>query len=482
MNVYLVPYFDMLTVLFIVLAIIQLFKIKLQKDFKSTFILFLFAFVLFGIVHIFNVLEHLYITQIFDPFEDYVEILIPPVLLFSFYSYYLNLQLKKNKETEAELKLTLEKSEESNKLKSSFLANMSHEIRTPMNAILGFTELILNEKLNEPKRKQFGDIIDINSKLLLSLINDIIDISKIESGQLKIANENFELKKELEEIFKLFENQAKMKSLDFKLNIDSQLEDQVVFSDPFRIRQIFTNLISNALKFTSAGGIEIGALLKYPYIEFYVHDTGEGIADEEKEMIFERFMQSKRQDLQKVQKGTGLGLAISKALTIMLGGEISIDSRLNEGSRFSFTIPHDKLNAISKEKFEDKLDERDVKIKGRTILIAEDEDSNYIFFEEIFDASENKLIRTFTGNETVLQVKLNSNIDLILMDIQMPGFDGLKTTKEIRNFNQDVPIIAQTAYAMVGDKESALNAGCTDYIAKPFKKSEIISLVKKYLS
>jgi signal transduction histidine kinase/CheY-like chemotaxis protein len=476
-----VPYFDLAALIFIVVTIIQLLKIKVFRAFSSTLILFVFSFSMFGIIMFFNVLEHFNITHIFDPFEDYAEILLTPLLIFSFYSYYLNIELKRRKDTEEELNLALEKAKESNRLKSAFLANMSHEIRTPMNAILGFTELIFKDNLVPEKKNLFGEIVETNSKLLLSLINDIIDISKIESGQLEVLPEEFDLQEELIEIYKLFENQIKNKSLEFHLQIDAELENQVVFSDPFRVKQIFTNLLTNAIKFTDSGYIEMGAVFKYPFIEFYVKDTGEGIAKREQELIFERFIQSKIQDIDKVHKGTGLGLAISKALAMKLGGHIGVDTKLGKGSRFFFTIPHNKMNTIAPDNDIEESFASNIKLDNLNILIAEDEDSNYIFFEEILENSNVNLIRTFNGNETVEKVKSDSSIDLIFMDIRMPGMDGLNAASAIRKFNKDVIIIAQTAYAMIGDKEKAIQSGCNDYISKPFKSSDIISLINTYL-
>jgi len=477
-----IPYFDLFAVFFIILTLVQLNKLKIFRQFTTTYALFFFSFFVFGLIQFFNVLEHFNITNIFDPFEDYLEIIIIPLLIFSFYSLYLNIELIKRKETEDELKLALDKANESNLLKSSFLANMSHEIRTPMNAILGFTELILKDDLSKEKRMQFGEIVENNSKLLLSLINDIIDISKIESGQLEIVQEEFDLNKQLQEIYRTFENQVTKKSLEFRLGIDEELKDQIVNSDSFRIQQIFTNLLTNAIKFTDKGYIEMGAVLKFPYIEFYVKDTGEGISDDEKEVIFERFMQSKKQDVKKVQKGTGLGLAISKALAMKLGGEIGVVSNKEKGVTFFFTIPHRHLTSMESLNQTGDIISFNGDWSKFTILVAEDEDFNTILFEEIFRPAKANLIYAKTGEEAVDLIKMRSDIDLVLMDIKMPGFGGLEATKEIRKFNKKIPIIAQTAYAMVGDKDTAIKAGCNDYIAKPFKPEEIIALAGKYIN
>lgn len=482
MSINLVPYLDLAAVILIVFTVAELWRLELIKIFPSTFILFQFAFILYGIIQFFNVLEHFNITDFFDQYEDYIEILFIPLLIFAFYSYYLNIELEKRKETEEELKLALEKANESNYLKSAFLANMSHEIRTPMNAILGFTELIVNDEVTSEKKKMFGDIVQNNSKLLLSLINDIIDISKIESGQLEILPEEFDLQQELIEIYKTFEDQISRKNLEFHLKIDNELHKQKLFSDAFRIKQIFTNLLTNAIKFTEKGYIEMGALLKYPFIEFYVKDSGEGIAKEEQELVFERFMQSKKVDINKVKKGTGLGLAISKALALKLGGKMEVESVPGKGSRFYFTVPHKQLTTISPSEDIEQSFSAVSDWSNYTILIAEDEDFNYLFFEEIFRETGANLIRAFNGNDAIEHLRENKEINLVLMDIKMPGLDGLKATEEIRIFNKEIPIIAQTAYAMIGDKENAIKAGCNDYISKPFSNNEILSIVNKYLS
>jgi CheY-like chemotaxis protein len=387
-----------------------------------------------------------------------------------------------HKELEKNLVLAKEKAQESDRLKSAFLSNMSHEIRTPMNGILGFLEFI-DEEDNKSKRQEYTKIIRTCGNHLLNLINDIIDISKIESGQLDIRLGECNIEIILIELYNFFTSNSKIKGQNVRLILDYPINknEMVIESDSFRLSQILINLIGNALKFTENGSISYGCIIKEKYLEFFVKDSGKGIPENMLNKVFDRFLQVKDQDSAYTQ-GTGLGLAISSSLVKLLGGEIWVESELNKGSTFYFTIPY----VIFKEEYSPKIFKKqihDIKseiLVGKKVLIAEDEEYNHELLKEILETEGMKTIWAKNGIEALHASKLNG-IDLILMDIKMPGMNGLETTIQIRALNNKVPIIAQTAYALEGEKEKCIAAGCDDYIAKPIIKHELINKIKNTL-
>ena len=390
------------------------------------------------------------------------------------------------KERTHDLEIAKEKAEESDRLKSAFLANMSHEIRTPMNAIIGFTSLLNDRDLVETDKQELISHIVHNSDTLLHLIDDILDIAKIEAGQLDINKKNYKLNKQLYELLETFSEKKKTlvnKSIEFKLKIGVDNIDFTVYSDPLRIHQIFTNLIDNALKFTEKGFIEFGYTLnedlKNPSIVFYVKDTGIGLSSNQQKTIFSRFTKIEN-NKKKLYRGAGLGLAICKNITNLLDGEIWIESEINKGSIFYFTIPYIKISNQKKTVTEQQNDDLNYRWSDKTILIAEDEESNYKYLELLFSKTNAKLIHALNGLEAIDLYQKN-NIDLILMDIKMPDMDGLEATKRIRKIDQKITIIAQTAFAMKNDEKMSLEAGCNNYIAKPIKRQKLLELIKKYL-
>ncbi len=398
------------------------------------------------------------------------------------YSEKLATQNVKLKLINDELKLAKEKAEESDKLKSAFLANMSHEIRTPMNAILGFATLLKNRKLTTEKRNNFIDLINTNSRQLLHIISDIIDISKIEADQISIFNKNFELNKMLQEMYTVYVTQIKNDKKEIKLKLNTGLKDEssTIYTDKVRLEQILSNLLSNAIKFTEYGTIEYGYILdkKASELEFFVRDTGIGMTASEQKVIFDRFRQVST-SYNKMYGGTGLGLSISKGLTEKLGGNIWLESEIDKGSVFYFSIPYkpgtrvDKLPKIQYD--------TNFKWVGKTILIAEDEDINYNLLETIIKPTGAVIIRAKTGQEAVDVCLGNKKIHIVLMDIKMPDMNGLEATKKIKNIHKNLPVIAQTAYAMSTDEDNCLRAGCDAYLSKPLKVEEILSVINQYL-
>ncbi|MFC2104758.1 response regulator [Bacteroidota bacterium] len=390
------------------------------------------------------------------------------------------------KERTIDLEIAKEKAEQSDKLKSAFLANMSHEIRTPMNAIIGFSNLLDEKEIGEENKTELVSHIIHNSNTLLHLIDDIIDIAKIEAGQLEISKKNCQINNILKELFETYSEKKKTLykenvELIFKPGIENI--DFTVYSDPLRIQQILINLIDNALKFTEQGIVEIGYTLEEeianPSIIFYVKDTGFGLSEEQQGQIFERFTKFEN-DKKKLYRGAGLGLAICKNITKLLGGDIWIESEPNKGSIFYFSIPY--IKKTEKEiKFERSAKEDHYDWSGKTILIAEDEESNYRFLEMALSKTNVNLLRANDGIEAMEKYQKN-NINLILMDIKMPNMDGLEATRRIRKLDEEIPIIAQTAFAMENDERISIEAGCNDYIAKPIKKPKLLELINKYLS
>ena len=397
------------------------------------------------------------------------------------YSEKLAVQNIKLKLINDELKTAKEKAEESDELKSAFLANMSHEIRTPMNAILGFATLVRNRVLSEEKRRQYIDLINSNCKQLLHIITDIIDISKIEAGQISIFNKNFQLNKALYDLYINYKNQADVlgKPINFLFNPGLKDEDSAIFTDKVRLEQILSNLLSNALKFTEKGHIELGYFIdRKKDIVFFVKDTGIGINEDEQKVIFDRFRQA-NSSYNKIYGGTGLGLSISKGLTERLGGKIWVESKIGKGSEFYFNIP------FKEGIYFERPAQIDYQVSynwsGKTIVIAEDEEVNYNLLETILGPTSATILRAKTGLEVIRLCETHEQIDLVLMDIKMPDLNGIEATKRIKALRNDVPIVAQTAYAMSTDEENCLESGCDDYISKPLRIDELLRKVDTYM-
>ncbi len=372
------------------------------------------------------------------------------------------------------------KAEESDKLKSAFLANMSHEIRTPMNAIMGFAGFLLQPGLSNEKLEDFVQIINSCSMQLLSVISDIIDISKIETGQITVDLELVNVNNILNELWVTYKKITESKNLSLYYCSDRTHSDIMVNSDGNRIRQVFCNLLNNAIKFTEEGKIEFGYKIKENFIEFFVTDTGIGIAQENNTLIFQRFRQVAKTDAH-IYGGNGLGLSISKALVEKLGGTITIDSELGRGSTFRFTIPY---VAETENNVSSVFKPESVQLangKGKTVLIVEDEVNNHTYIEELCSNADVQMIHAWNGKEAVEQVKKHAEIALVLMDIKMPIMDGYEATQLIKQIRPKLPVIAQTAYALSSDRDIALSAGCDNYLAKPINKELFLEVIDLYL-
>lgn len=367
------------------------------------------------------------------------------------------------------------KAEQSDKLKSAFLANMSHEIRTPLNAIVGFATL-LNESESDEERQQYSEIIDNNAGLLLQLINDILDLSKIEAGTLEFINKATNPVELCKCIYEVQQNKTQP---GVSLIFEENEEDITLITDPNRLAQVITNLITNAIKFTREGNIRFGYHRKEDVVEFYVKDTGIGIPHERVEHIFSRFVK-----LNSFAQGTGLGLAICKMIVEKMGGNIWVESVEGRGSIFHFTVPYAKENTQEKKDMNEETKtltpHKEASDTKKSILIAEDIDSNYLLLKALL-GKKYQLYRAHNGIEAVDLFKSESP-DIILMDIKMPEMDGLQATEIIRELSLEIPIIALTAFAFDADKKEALNAGCNDFITKPIAVAELKKVLSKYIA
>lgn len=377
-----------------------------------------------------------------------------------------------------QLSLAKEKAEENERLKTIFLQNMSHEIRTPMNGIIGFLQLLKEPDLDPQDREKYIDIVIKSGKRLLTTINNIIEISKIDSDQIHVHPAPVNIPEIMEFYHDFFAPQARDKKIQLKLNQKFGEEDGTILTDKFILDNILTNLINNALKFTHAGVVEFGNYRKGETIVFYVRDTGVGISPDRQNAIFERFVQANL-DITRPHEGSGLGLAIVKAYVKALHGKIWLESEEDKGSTFFFSIPYTPIAAGNSENEANHL-QLEVTDKKLKILIAEDDQISYLFIRQILNQPEITVLRAKSGLESIELLKSDPQIDLVLMDIKMPELDGIEATKQIRKFNPQVPIIVQTAYSSSEDKERALEAGCNDYINKPIDKERLLQLIRKY--
>ena len=385
------------------------------------------------------------------------------------------------KRIQNDLELAKNKAEESDRLKSAFLANMSHEIRTPMNGILGFADLLKREALTDSERNEYINIIQRSGYRMLNTINDIIDLSKIEAGQTDLVLNTRNLNETLIYLHEFFQPEAEKKALKLSVSLGLKDKEANISTDHEKLTAICSNLLKNALKYTNTGSVEFGYAVSDQKLIFHVKDSGIGIAKNRQEAIFERFVQEDL-SITKAYEGSGLGLSISKGFVELMGGSIWVDSEPGKGSAFYFSIPYVALKpeAAAEQKVTIKTNTMD-RLKKLNVLIADDDESTLYYLSEILKTRCNRIIRAKTGTEVVDICKNQTDIGVILMDIKMPELDGYEATKQIRDFNKDVIIIGQTAYALVGDRQKVLDAGCNDYITKPIDKEELLQKIEKYL-
>lgn len=411
--------------------------------------------------------------------------------IMKFVSNQVALSIEKRR-AEEELRTAKEKAVESDKLKTAFLANMSHEIRTPMNAIIGFSDLLADHGLTDEDKKNFLHIIQNNGNVLLNLIDDIIDMAKLEAGQLRIDKRKVNINEVLDELYNYFiELRNKMDKTQVEIRFSQYRQKKFeLMVDPLRFRQIISNLINNAIKFTDSGFIELGYTSKLPLtapeespnpaVVFYVKDTGVGIPEDKVQMVFDRFRQA-YDSHSRIFGGTGLGLTISKNLTEMLGGKIWVESKPGSGTTFFVALPTDNELVITESEENNYEDESDFfEGNGLHVLIAEDEASSAFFLETIIAKTGARVSVVSNGFDAVEKSKTDNSIDLVFMDIRMPVMDGYEATKQIKTHKPNLPIIAQTAYAMPEEVQRSVLNGCDGHITKPLRPSEIISVLKKF--
>ncbi len=379
-----------------------------------------------------------------------------------------------------ELTISKDKAEESDRLKSAFLANMSHEIRTPLNAILGFSGLLRDVFDSREKTDEYVEIIESSGQQLLNIINDILEISKIEAGQISVSPDTINISKVMRELYQLYSKQTELKDLKLML-LEDYRNDFFTLTDENRLKQIMCNLLNNAIKFTSEGRIQFGYAIEEDEIRFSVTDTGIGISEDDRSFIFKPFRQVETGSTRSYG-GNGLGLTISKALIEKLGGTLSVESEPMKGSTFSFTIPY--IRCVAPSTTEEVIQDE---ITGNhwdhhTILVAEDEMYNYSYIEEILNQTHVQILHAWDGKEAVEFVKRHPEISLVLMDIKMPEMDGYTATRLIKKMRPRLPVIAQTAFAMSENRENAFQAGFDNYISKPVSHNFFMKILGSYLS
>ncbi len=372
-----------------------------------------------------------------------------------------------------DLVVARQKAEESDKLKSAFLANMSHEIRTPMNAIIGFSEMLLNPNLPNERKDFFAQILNTACHQLLNVVEDVIDISKIETGQMEVHQSEVQINQTLSRIKEIFLPQANSNGVQITTTKFFPDGEDRVITDANKLNQVLTNLVSNAVKFTDSGTIQIAYSVRNKMLEFSVSDTGVGIDREHHELIFERFRQVEMGSTRQYG-GTGLGLPISKSFVEMLGGTIWLESEPGKGSAFFFTIPYYPTQMEETSRLNNDVE---FNFTGKTILIAEDEEANFLYINELIEETGATIIRATNGQEAIDIFFSDVEVNVILMDIKMPMVGGIEATEAIRQRNNEIPIIALTAYAMSSDREKCLSAGCNKYLSKPVRRNELLRAI-----
>ena len=391
----------------------------------------------------------------------------------------LTIQNEEKEKRMSELVVAKEIAEQSDKLKTTFLQNISHKIRTPLNGIIGFSELLNQEDLNAEEIKEFTGLIGQSGKRLIEIVNNVLDISKIQTGQFKIEQKPILINSLFSDLHNFFLPVANAKNISLNFHFPDD-ETETIFSDQAKLTQILTNLISNAVKFTKAGSIDCGFKIKDDLVQLYVKDTGVGIPDELYNRIFNQFVQSEQSSTNDID-GAGLGLSIAKGLVELLGGKIWVESVVDKGSTFYFTLPYSPIAAASPSD-DLKYSEIPGKRPNRVILIAEDDWISFQYLRTILEKSDITVIHAENGEQAVEFVKTKSDIDLILMDIKMPVMDGIDATKIIKRIRPDLPIIAQTAYTYSEEKSKISAIGCDEYLAKPLDYAKLKELLKIYLN
>ena len=397
---------------------------------------------------------------------------------------YIGKLFEENQAKTKELEIAKNKAEESDKLKSAFLMNLSHEIRTPMNAVLGFSDLLSNSQLSDKERNEYIKVIQQSGKNLLEIIDDLVEMSKIDSQLIKPNSQPFDLDEFIQQIFLSYEKLYSNEKVAFKLVKPEQQIKKQIISDKVKLGEVVTNLLNNSYKFTEEGFVILDYEVdeKSNKINFSVKDSGIGIPKAFQENIFKRFSKINAKGIS-ANEGLGLGLAISKAYVDMLGGKINFTSQEGVGSTFFVSIP---LNYANENETKKEI-VPEIKVttnlgKEEVILVAEDDNINFLLIENILKSYNFKIIRAKDGVEAVEFCKTNKEIDLVLMDIKMPNLDGYEAFTEIRKINPTIPIIAQTSYSFEEELDKIKKLGFNNFISKPIQKQKLLELIKVYLN
>lgn len=399
----------------------------------------------------------------------------------------INDDISGSKHLENDLRTLKENAEESDRLKSMLLANMSHEIRSPMTGILGYSKLLRRKNVSDEKRENYLDFIEQEGKRLLNIVSDIVDISKIDSILATIKIDSCNINALIDGLYLKYSLALLGPDVEIVSNKGLEDIDSNIETDSNRLVQILTNLIGNAIKFTTVGFVEFGYIKENNELKFYVKDSGPGIRVEDKQLIFERFSQGEQHDVK--EPGTGLGLSIAKDLTELLGGKIWFESEINIGTTFFVSIPYVKAvqetETISEtETSSDHSDDcitPDLDKEDLTILVAEDEYIIFLYLKELLSKYSCNVMHALNGKEAIKILEQNTSIDLILMDINMPEMNGYEALKEIRKINKEIPIVAQSGLVMSDDVKKIFKSGFDDYIPKPISEFFLITILNKHL-
>lgn len=389
-------------------------------------------------------------------------------------------EIEQLRKSNAELKRALEKANEYERLKVAFFANLSYEIRTPMNGILGFTALLKKPKITDEQQQKYINVIEKSGERMMHVINDLIEISRIESGQTAVSLAPTNINEQIEIIHALYRNEAERKGLKINYVCGLPTEAAIISTDREKINTVLMNLLRNAIKYTQEGRIDFGYEKNDDQIVFFVKDTGIGISGEKLTRIFNRFERHEKEGERQFE-GAGLGLSISKAYLEMLGGKIWAESEENSGSAFYFSIPYvsmkEESGVVAYKTSLNNVNEQADKLK---ILIAEDDMATVMLLTVMLEDYIEELYHVANGLEAIEMCQQHPDIDLILMDIKMSKMDGYEAVRHIRQFNKEVVIIAQTAYVLNDDRARSLKAGCNDYITKPINREALLELINKH--
>lgn len=377
-----------------------------------------------------------------------------------------------------ELIAAKEKAEESDKLKTAFINNISHEIRTPLNGILGFGQLMAETNITPEERTEMYENMHLASNRLMNTVSNYLDMARIVSGTMDVNIKEFYLKPEFDDILKNADKLCSEKKIDFNFQVPAEYDNLILKSDRGFILKIFEILLNNAIKFTNHGSITCGYRIISGYIEFFVKDTGKGIANDKLDIIFNMFSQEDPLNTRGYE-GSGLGLSIARGLVKLLGGTINVVSEKDKGSEFTFKIPFSE--SVSTEKSSANINPKFKSSEKSIVLVVEDDDLNFLYLEVLLKVSGYKYLHAINGADAVDMCRQNPDLAIILMDIKMPVMDGMEATKLIREFNPEIPIIAITAFAHIGDEQRFLNAGCNEYMPKPILKNNLLEMLKKYI-